>query len=182
VSTESQRVESRIRELEREVEDLRNGKTKRGEEAQPATRQRSPVRKRSKRTVMGWPLWEIASGPDPARSEERGHARALIAIGDRADGLIAIGGIARGGLCIGGITMGLLTLGGVSMSLLAGIGGVAIAPLAYGGASVGIVSVGGAAVGVYAKGDAATGFHATDRKEQDPEAERFFGRWFPPQQ
>lgn len=134
----------------------------------------APVRRRSSRTVFGWPLWEIARGPDPSRGETRGHARAIFATGDVADGVVAVGGISRGIISIGGVAFGLIALGGVSMSLLAAVGGVAIAPFAYGGAAVGGVSVGGAAVGVYAKGGAATGRYAMDRKEQDPEAVAFF--------
>jgi hypothetical protein len=134
-------------------------------------------RRRSPRKLWGMPLWEIASGPD--EHGRPGHARAVFAVGDKADGIVAIGGIARGIVSIGGVSFGLVSLGGVAISLLAAMGGVAIAGLAFGGVAVGGVAIGGAAVGVYAKGDAATGLHATDRKDQDPAAVQFFDSWLP---
>lgn len=137
------------------------------------------VRKRSQIEVFGLPLWEIASGPDRANGETRGHARAIFAIGDVADGVVALGGISRGIISIGGVALGAVTLGGVSVGLLASVGGVAVAPLAYGGAAVGGVAVGGAALGIYAKGDSAAGLYALDKRTRHPEAVRFFGRWLP---
>lgn len=144
----------------------------------PGTHPKAPptVRRKSERMVLGFPLWEIARGPDPSRGETVGHARAIFAAGDIADGVVAVGGISRGVISIGGVAFGLITLGGISLSLLGAIGGVAVAPLAFGGVAVGGVSVGGAAVGVYAKGGAASGRHVIDRQERDPEAERFFRR------
>lgn len=123
------------------------------------------VRKRSKTRVFGLPLWEIASGPDLKHGESRGHARAVFAVGDVADGVFALGGVARGVFTIGGISLGVLSLGGVAISLLGAVGGVAIAPLAYGGAAVGGVAIGGAAVGIYAKGDTAVGRHVVETQK-----------------
>lgn len=120
------------------------------------------VRKRSRTRLFGLPLWEIASGPDRKRGESRGHARAIFAVGDVADGVFALGGVARGVFTVGGISLGVLSLGGVAISLVGAMGGVAIAPLAYGGAAVGGVAVGGAAVGIYAKGDTAIGVHVIE--------------------
>jgi hypothetical protein len=137
------------------------------------------IRKRSTIRVFGLPLWEIARGADPKHGEDRGHARAIIAVGDVADGIVAVGGIARGGVTIGGISLGILSLGGVSVSLLAAVGGVAIAPLAYGGAAVGAVAIGGAALGCYAKGDKADGLHVVSRVRKDPKAVAFFRKWLP---
>lgn len=135
------------------------------------------VRKRSRTRLFGLPLWEIASGPDLKRGESRGHARAIFAVGDVADGAFALGGIARGGVTIGGISLGIFSLGGVAVSLLGAMGGVAIAPLAYGGAAVGGIAVGGAAVGVYAKGDTAVGRYLEHpRKEVRPL--RSLRRWW----
>lgn len=183
MSSQNQVLRERIELLERENARLRGRRTAQGDQAgQRSHHKHAPpptIRKRSTRTVLGLPLWEIASGPDTSNGEKRGHARAIFAVGDVADGVVAVGGIARGGLCIGGVTFGLITLGGVSLSLLAAMGGVAIAPFAFGGAAVGGVAIGGAAVGYYAKGDAATGRFAMDKKEQNPEAVRFFDRWLP---
>ncbi len=122
------------------------------------------VRKRSQTRLFGLPLWEIASGPDRKRGESRGHARAIFAVGDVADGVFALGGIARGVFTVGGISFGVLSLGGVAISLVGAMGGVAIAPLAYGGAAVGGVAIGGAAVGIYAKGDTAIGLHVIEHR------------------
>lgn len=174
-------LQQRVAALEQENRQLRRGQSpavaQHGHHpAKPVPR---TVRKRSSRMVLGIPLWEIASGPDHEHGEERGHARAIFAVGDIADGVFAIGGIARGGICVGGVAMGLLTLGGVSLSLFAAMGGVAVAPFAFGGAAVGGVAIGGAAIGVYAKGDAASGLHTISKKEKDPEAVRFFNRWTP---
>ena len=51
-------------------------------------------RYQSDASLFGWPVLSIATGPAPG--EKRGHARGIIAIGDRATGLLAIGGQARG--------------------------------------------------------------------------------------
>jgi hypothetical protein len=109
------------------------------------------VRKRSKREFFGFPLWEVARGPDPERGERVGHARGIIAIGDVADGVIAIGGISRGVISIGGISFGICSLGGVSVGLAAALGGVAIAPLALGGIAVGVLALGGAGFDIHGR-------------------------------
>ena len=49
------------------------------------------VRKRSRTTIGGWPLYEIAFGPRWSHGEQHGHAKALLAIGDQATGAIAVG-------------------------------------------------------------------------------------------
>jgi hypothetical protein len=184
MSTEMQNLQERVDALERENARLREQdagpqtgaprRSRRGRHAPPVPK---TIRKRSERTVMGMPLWEIASGPDPAHGEKRGHARAIFAVGDVADGVFALGGIARGVFCIGGVALGVVTLGGVSLSLLAAMGGVAISPLAFGGVAIGGASIGGAAVGVYAKGDSAAGKYIVSRQGVNPEAVRFFRRW-----
>lgn len=156
-----------------------NGPMARGGSRRPTVSRPARIRKKSSVRVFGLPLWEIARGPDPKHGEDRGHARAIFAVGDVADGIVAVGGIARGGLTIGGISLGVLSLGGVSISLLAAVGGVAIAPLAYGGAAVGAVAIGGAALGCYAKGDSAEGLHVMSRVRKDPRAVAFFRQWLP---
>jgi hypothetical protein len=144
-------LEQRVRALERE--------TRKERAATPAVSQRGGrsrrqsgergVRRRSRTRLWGFPLWEIASGPDPEHGERRGHARALFAVGDVADGIFAMGGIARGVVSVGGLSFGVVSLGGVAISLLAAAGGVAIAPVARGGVAVGLDAVGGAAVGLH---------------------------------
>lgn len=187
MSTEINRLKERVEALEHENAELRgenqSGVPSHEQHGRPARPRKPPkpptIRKRSDRIVMGLPLWEIASGPDHAHGEKRGHARAIFAVGDIADGVFALGGIARGVVAIGGVSMGVLTLGGVSLSLLAAMGGVAVSSLAFGGVAVGGVAIGGAAVGVYAKGDSAAGMHKICRRTRDPEAVRFFRKWVP---
>ncbi len=110
----------------------------------PALETRRTVRKRSKVTVCGLPLWEIARGPNPELGERRGHARAVFAVGDVADGVIAVGGISRGIISIGGLAVGVLALGGVSVGILAALGGVAVGTIAMGGLAIGAVARRGA--------------------------------------
>jgi len=108
---------------------------------------RRPIRKRSATRLFGLPLWEIAKGADLGNGERRGHARAIIALGDVADGVVAVGGIARGVVAIGGISAGICSLGGIAIGLATAVGGVALAPFAIGGVVLGIVTRGGARMG-----------------------------------
>jgi hypothetical protein len=109
------------------------------------------VRKRSQTQFLGYPLWEVARGPDPAKDERMGHARAIFAVGDVADGLVAIGGISRGVISIGGISLGVFSLGGVSVGLAAALGGVAVGPLALGGIAAGAYALGGAGFDIHGR-------------------------------
>lgn len=107
---------------------------------------RAAIRRQSQRTVRGWPLYQIALGPDPATGATRGHARAILAIGDRATGLIAIGGLAQGIFAIGGLSCGVVTLGGCSFALGAGLGGVIAGGWVTGGVAIGLKAAGGVAI------------------------------------
>jgi hypothetical protein len=99
-------LEKRVAVLEAEVTRLRR-------------RQRYGIRRRSKTMVGGWPLWEIAVGPDLERGQMRGHAKAIIAIGDMATGVVAIGGLAGGVIAFGGLSLGLgLAIGGLAIGSL----------------------------------------------------------------
>ena len=64
------------------------------------------IRRRASWSNADLPLYEISLGSDPGRRQLRGHARAVIAIGDVASGVIAIGGYARGVIAIGGLATG----------------------------------------------------------------------------
>jgi hypothetical protein len=133
------------------------------------------VRRRSEYEFLGMPLYAIASGPDPARNEIRGHAKGVIAIGDVATGVIAIGGWARGIVAIGGLATGLVSVGGLAIGFLAAFGGFAAsAGVALGGGAVGTVALGGGAAGYYAAGGAAAGTHVVSPMRRDREAEAFF--------
>lgn len=137
------------------------------------------VRRRATRRVAGWPLWEIAVGPDMETGEVRGHARAVFAVGDLATGIVAVGGFARGIVAIGGLALGVFGLAGFSVGLLVAVGGVAAGSAAFGGAAFGYVAVGGLAAGYYACGGLALGTHVISAGQQDPEAVRFFTRHLP---
>jgi hypothetical protein len=157
-------LERRVANLETEVARLR-GQAYRG------------VRKRSSVEVAGLPLWAIATGPDFERGEIRGHAKALIAIGDVATGVVAIGGLARGLVALGGLAVGFVSLGGLAIGLLLALGGGAIGGLALGGGAAGGVAVGGGATGYYACGGGAAGHAVLTPARRDPEAEEFFRAW-----
>ncbi len=132
------------------------------------------VRKRSSWGLGDLPFYEVALGPDPDRGELRGHAKAVIAIGDMATGLLALGGWARGGIAIGGLATGLISLGGASIGVILAVGGLAIGGAAFGGGAIGGIAVGGGAYGYYACGGGAAGEHVVSATRRDPEALRFF--------
>lgn len=158
-----EQLEKRIAELEAQVASTQSFVGRRG------------VRKRASWELMGMPFYDIATGPDPAKREYRGHARGFIAIGDLATGVIAIGGLARGVIALGGLCLGVISVGGLSVGLAGALGGLAIsAGLAFGGGALGGVAVGGGAVGYYACGGGAAGVHAASAVSQDPEAVAFF--------
>jgi hypothetical protein len=154
-------LEARVEQLEREIAALRSAPRK--------------VRKRATWGLGNLPIYEIAVGPDPERGEARGHARAVVAIGDIATGFVAVGAWARGVVALGGLATGLFSFGGLSIGVLAAAGGLAIGGLAFGGGAVGAVAIGGGAVGQYACGGGVVGEHVISGIRRDPEAEAFFG-------
>lgn len=132
------------------------------------------VRRRASWGLGNIPFWEIAVGPDLAKGEVRGHAKAVVAVGDIATGFVALGGWARGVVALGGLATGLISFGGVSIGALVAAGGLAIGTAAFGGAAVGVVAIGGGALGEYACGGGAAGTHVVSAARRDPEAETFF--------
>lgn len=130
--------------LRAEVAELR-GKLQRSQRT-------ASLRKRSLATLFGLPLYEIAIGPDFESGETRGHAKAVVAVGDIATGLVALGGFAQGGIAIGGMAMGLFSLGGCAVGALAALGGVAVGGFAVGGCAFGLVAIGGVAIGKFSAG------------------------------
>lgn len=157
-----QDLEKRVRDLEAEVARVRAGGGYR------------TVRHRSAAEFGGLPLLAIATGPDPAKGERRGHARGIVAIGDVATGVLAIGGVARGLVALGGVAVGIVTFGGASLGALAAVGGLAIGTVAVGGGAVGWTALGGGAVGTFACGGGAIGEHVVSDMRRDPEAVRHF--------
>ena len=159
----------------------------------------SGKRYRSKATLFGLPVIDIALGPKGG--EFRGRARGIIAIGDVATGGIAIGGVARGVVAVGGLAVGGFTFGGGSIGLFTALGGGAIGGIAVGGGAMGgiaqgggalgFVAQGGGAVGYFARGASALGVHTISLQppHSDPAAVRAFeqlsyvtGTWPPPNQ
>ena len=137
-----------------------------------------PLRWHSAATCMGRPWVAIAIGPDLARSEFRGHARGILAIGDMASGWVAIGGLARGIVAFGGLAIGGIALGGLSVGLFA-VGGLALGGIVFGGAAIGVAAAGGLAVGYYALGGAPFGQYIWGPLHRDPQAVEFFMRVLP---
>lgn len=168
MSEDAEQMQVRIQELEREVASLK--------QSIPVAFR--GIRKRSETTILGLPLYDIATGPDPKRGEIRGHARGIIAIGDVATGFVALGGMARGFFAIGGGAIGIVAVGGGAIGFVA-LGGGAIGLLALGGAAIGFVAFGGGAFGYYACGGRAFGKYVLSAAEQNPEAIRFFQSWIP---
>ena len=150
----------RVEKLEREVAALRGG----------CGRIYRGVRKRSETELLGWPLWEIATGPDPEKGEIRGHAKAIVAIGDIATGFLAIGGCARGAIALGGLAIGAIAFGGAAVGALLAVGGAAVGGVALGGAAVGGIALGGGAAGYYAFGGGAYGEFVYSATRRDPQA------------
>jgi hypothetical protein len=132
------------------------------------------IRRRATLTIGRLPLYEISLGADRGRGQPRGHAKAIIAIGDVASGVLAIGGYARGVIAIGGLATGVVSIGGLSLGLLSAFGGLAIGGLSLGGAALGGVAVGGSAAGYYACGPVSAGRYAVSATQHAPEAGAIF--------
>ncbi len=132
------------------------------------------MRRESGTRIAGLPLWSIATGPDPAKGEWRGHARGIVAIGDMATGVLAFGGLARGVVAFGGLAVGLFSFGGAAIGLMLAMGGAAIGGVALGGGAAGETAIGGGAVGRYALGGGAAGAHVISATRCDPEAVAYF--------
>ena len=138
---------------------------------------RKGTRKQSEHVFLGLALYSIARGPDLSQGELFGHAKGVLAIGDRATGIIAIGIVAIGGIAIGPIALGLVSLGAVSLGLLLALGGVAVGSVAIGATALGVVAIGAAAEGYYAAGAATHGAYVIDTMRRSPEAIEFFSQW-----
>jgi len=104
------------------------------------------------------PLVQIAFGPGPG--EERGTARAVIALGDDARGLVAFGDRARGVVAIGRRARGVFVVGGTSFGCLTSFGFVSVAPVSFGFFSFGLLAAGMISVGALSIGAAASGLVA----------------------
>jgi hypothetical protein len=82
------------------------------------------VRRQSSYEYLGLPLWAIATGPDSAKGEIRGHTKGVLALGDIATGVVAIGGLAIGAFALGGAAVGGVAIGGIALGIYA-VGGIA---------------------------------------------------------
>jgi len=132
---------------------------------------------RSKTTVWGLPLLDVALGVDPITGRKR-VAKGVIAIGEVAEGVIAFGGMASlGVIACGGIGIGVVSVSALALGVVA-VGGGAIALLGSEGAfSLAPIALGELAAGFYVCGDHVWGIHAAGRNVQDPAAVAFFSPW-----
>ena len=119
-------------------------------------------RYRSKATLFGWPVIDVALGPKDG--ELRGHARGIIAVGDVATGGLALGGMAFGVVAVGGMAVGAFAVGGGAVGLVSACGGFAVGGLAAGGGAAGVLASGGGSVGVVAQGGGALGLFTRDAR------------------
>jgi hypothetical protein len=138
----------------------------------------SGKRYRSKATLFGWPVIDVAVGPKDGQM--RGHAKGIIAIGDIATGGIAVGGVARGVVAVGGLALGLFSLGGGALGLVSATGGVSVGGMAAGGGAIGVLATGGGALGVVAQGGGALGLFTRDARGVRPPGTDVFNdlSWF----
>jgi hypothetical protein len=143
----------------------------------PEVSRRLAYEYRSRMTLGGLPLLDVALGVDPITGRKR-VAKGVIAIGEVACGVVAFGGmvsfgvIACGGIGIGvvslsALALGVVAMGGAVFALLGGMGAFCLAPIA----------MGAWAVGLYSCGDHVWAVHAVGRHVQDPAAEAFFSPW-----
>ena len=96
--------------------------------------------KKSKKTIMGLPLWHIGK-----------HAKGIIAIGMTAKGVVSIGLCSMGFISLGVISLGILAFGAFSLGLIA-LGSLAAGVFACGGVAAGVIALGGIAAGDFAFG------------------------------
>ncbi len=73
----------------------------------------SPLIMKTKRTLFGLPLIDIAVGQVSETGQVKKHARGIIAIGDFAQGFIAIGKLSFGFIAIGIGSIGVFSFGAV---------------------------------------------------------------------
>ena len=102
---------------------------------------------KSKKTVMGMPLWHIAK-----------NAKGFIAIGLKAQGIISFGLLSIGVLSFGMLSLGVLAAALFSLGILAA-GSFALGVLAFGAISIGIVSFGAISIGEFAIGALSVGHY-----------------------
>src|SRR5215469_785859 len=81
---------------------------------------------RSQQTWRGMPLVHVAFGPRRLGiPRQPGHARGVIAVGDRAVGIVAVGAVALGVIAVGPVAIGLAAVGAVAVGVVA-TGAVAV--------------------------------------------------------
>lgn len=118
-----------------------------------------PLIMKSKRTLFGLPLIDIAVGQVFETGRVKKHARGIIAIGDFAQGFIAIGKLSRGFIAIGIGSIGIFSFGAGCIGLVS-VGAVAFGGLAIAGLAAGVIAIGGIAIGAAAAGGVSLGYYA----------------------
>ncbi|MFH1442097.1 MAG: hypothetical protein ABIH18_08685 [Candidatus Omnitrophota bacterium] len=114
---------------------------------------------KSKKTLFGMPLIDIAVGQVSETGQIKRHACGIIAIGDFARGFIAIGKLSCGFIAIGVGSIGVFSFGAGCIGLVS-IGAVAFGGLAIAGLAVGVIAIGGVAIGAIAAGGLSLGYYA----------------------
>lgn len=98
--------------------------------------------RRSTVEVLGWPLWNIATGRDPVTDMAR-EARGWYARGQFAKGCVAVGQRAHGWAAVGQLAYGLVALGQAGIGVIAGVGQAGVGALVgMGQVAVGLVAAG----------------------------------------
>ena len=119
------------------------------------------LRLHSATSIAGFPLVSIAFGRNRDRTEQSGHAKGVVALGDRATGLIAYGGFARGAVAIGRVTIGLVSVGFLSVGVLsiglAALGISTVGAVAIGYGALGLIALGYKCIGLFSLGYKAVG-------------------------
>lgn len=149
----SEDLREEIAQLKTEVvalrEELQQHQAPQGQQPSNGRVAQRGIRRRSKKEIMGLPLYDVAVGPDPATGEPKGYARGIFAVGDVATGVVAFGGFARGVFAFGGLAVGAFAAGGASVGLVFAAGGAAIGGIALGGAACGLFAAGGGVASYY---------------------------------
>lgn len=105
--------------------------------------------KKSKRTLLGMPLWHINIGYGRA-------AKGFFAVGLAARGVVSLGLASLGVISVGIVSVGLIAWGVLSVGLAA-LGAIAVGLLALGAIAVGVFAAGAMAIGVFSCGALAVG-------------------------
>ncbi len=106
---------------------------------------------KSKRTVMGMPLWHINIGLGRT-------AKGVFAVGLKAKGIVSLGFLSLGVISMGILSLGAFSFGTIALGLIAA-GALSAGIIAFGAICIGILAVGAIATGEFALGALANGHY-----------------------